>query len=92
MCPDSTAAATEKKPPTRKVVVTVNGKSVTLADKRVAGRDIKQAAIDQGVPIELDFELAEELPNGRERIVGDDDVITVTKKSKFTAVAPDDYS
>ena len=92
MTPDPTDAVAEKKPPSHQVVVTVNGKDVTLAEKRVTGREIKQAAIDQGVAIELDFELAEELPNGRERIVGDDDVITVTKKSTFIATAPDDNS
>ena len=92
MSPDPTDAVAEGKPPSHEIVVTVNGKEVALAEKRLTGREIKQAAIDQGVAIELDFELAEELPNGRERIVGDDDVITVTKKSTFIATAPDDNS
>ncbi len=51
-----------------------------------------QAAIAQGVKIELSFVLSEELPNRKTRIVGDTDVVTVTKHSPFIAVAPDDNS
>lgn len=74
------------------VVITVNEKPVTVTGPEVAGLEIKQAAIAQGVQIGLDFQLSEELPNGRTRIVGDADEVTVNKNSRFDAVAGDDNS
>lgn len=81
--------AAEKK---QKVVVHVNEQPVRLADRRVSGLEIKQAAIDQGVEIELDFILVEELKHAETRVVGDDDVVTVTNRSRFSANADDDNS
>lgn len=74
------------------VTVLVNGRPVVLTKHRVTGLEIKQAAIAQGVEIELDFILVEERRNGDDRTVGNDDTITVTKKSEFTANAGDDNS
>jgi hypothetical protein len=74
------------------VTITVNNRPVTVTGPRLTGLEIKQAAIDQGVPIGLDFVLSELRPNGRPRIVGNEDVVTVNKNSKFTAVADDDDS
>jgi Multiubiquitin len=74
----------------RGVVVHVNEQPVQLADRRATGLEIKTAAIERGVRIELDFILVEELANGRTRIVGDDDVVHLTKKSRFTANDGDD--
>lgn len=74
------------------VTVLVNGKSVVLEKHRVTGLEIKQAAIAQGVEIELDFILVEERRNGDDRTIGNDDMITVTKNSVFTANAGDDNS
>jgi hypothetical protein len=65
---------------------------VTVTGPRLTGRDIKQAAIDQGVAIGIDFVLSELKPNGRAEIVGNDDVVTVNKNSKFTANDDDDDS
>jgi hypothetical protein len=81
--------AAEKK---QKVVVHVNEKPVKLSDDRVSGREIKQSAIDQGVEIELDFILVEELKHGETRVIGDDDVIKVNDRSRFNANADDDNS
>jgi hypothetical protein len=86
----STSTSTSAKP--RVVTVTVNERPVNLHDDRVTGLEIKQAAIAQGVPIELDFLLTEELANGRARVVGDNDVVKVTRRSRFDAVAADDNS
>lgn len=58
----------------------------------MTGLEIKQAAIAQGVPIQIDFVLSEELANGRTQIVGDNETVTVNKRSKFHAVSPDDNS
>jgi hypothetical protein len=74
------------------ITVTVNEKPVEIEGPKATGLEIKQAAIAQGVKIELSFVLSEELPNRKTRIVGDTDVVTVTKHSRFIAVAPDDNS
>lgn len=75
------------------VEITVNTKyKVTIEGPRVTGLQIKQAAKDQGVPIELDFILREPRGNKERPIIGDDDLVTVNKNSKFTATAGDDNS
>jgi len=75
------------------VVISVNRKSVTLDSRRVTGMDIKQAAIAQGVEIREDFLLTFEAHGGKEaRVVGDDEMITVTAHSVFTANDGDDDS
>jgi hypothetical protein len=74
------------------VTITVNEKPVEIQGPKATGLEIKQAAIAQGLKIEISFVLSEELPNRRTRIVGDTDVVTVTKHSRFSAVAPDDNS
>lgn len=76
----------------RGVEVLVNEHEVRLPDDKVTGREIKEHAIKQGVPIKLDFVLSEELPNGRTRIIGDRDTVHVTRCSKFHVVSPDDNS
>jgi hypothetical protein len=75
------------------VTVTVNTKPVVLEKHRVTGLEIKQAAIAQGVEIELDFLLTEEASNGHPaRTIDDDMTITVTKHSVFSANTGDDDS
>lgn len=75
------------------VTVTVNNQPVTLPSHRVTGLQIKQAAIAQGVQIEEDFLLTLEAHGGRPaRTIGDDDTITVTRHSVFTANDGDDDS
>ena len=74
------------------VTVTVNTKPVNVEGPRTTGLAVKQAAVDQGVQIGLDFVLTMELGGGRTRTVGDDDVITVNPQSSFIANAGDDNS
>lgn len=81
-----------KKDHDRVVTITVNSHPVEVADKVLTGLEIKQAAIAQGVGIEVDFVLSELREHGPARIVGDSDEVKVTKHSKFTAVAGDDNS
>ncbi len=87
---------TPKKKPhdkAKEVVVKVNNKSVTLPDHRVTGLQVKEAAIDEGVEIELDFLLTLEAHGGDPaRTIDDDDVVTVNKHSEFTANDVDDDS
>jgi len=75
----------------RTITIEVNKKPVDVTGSRLSGLAIKQAAISQEVNIELDFQLAEIKPNGRD-IVGDDDLVAVNKNSKFVATATDDNS
>ena len=75
------------------VVVTVNRKPVTLPSHRVTGLQVKQTAIAQGVQIEEDFLLTLEAFEGHPaRTIADDEVITVTRHSEFTANDADDDS
>lgn len=73
------------------VVVHVNERPVTVT-QHATGLAIKQAAIAQGVPIQLDFVLSQELNDRRTKIIGDADTLTVNEHARFVAVAPDDNS
>jgi hypothetical protein len=75
------------------VTVTVNEQPVTLPKHRVTGLEVKEAAIEQGVEIKLDFILVKEAHDGHEaEVIGDDDIVEVNKHSKFTANDGDDNS
>ncbi len=74
------------------VEITVNEQPVTVLGPRTTGLEIKNAAINQGVAIEVSFVLAEELPSNKTKIVGDEDIVTVHPGSRFVATAPDDSS
>jgi hypothetical protein len=63
-----------------------------VAAPKATGVQIKQAAIAQGVEIELDFQLALIKPNGKRQIIGDNDEVAVNKNSVFKATATDDNS
>ncbi len=73
-------------------VITVNEQPVPIEGPRVTGLEIKEAAIAAGLSIGLDFLLTEEGPNGRAKVIGDGDVVTVNKNSRFDVVAGDDNS
>ena len=75
-----------------RVKIMVNKQAVRLDDDDVTGLMIKQAAIEQGVAIQLDFVLSLHLRDGGTRIIGDADRIEVDERSRFTAVAGDDNS
>jgi hypothetical protein len=74
------------------IVVTVNEQPVKLQGHSATGAEIKAAAIAQGVHIQQNFVLQEELPNGTSRIVGDGDKVHLREHLRFTAIAPDDNS
>jgi hypothetical protein len=82
------AAATER---TRPITVLVNGQPVALPDRGVTGLEVKQAAIEQGLPIGLEFQLSVKRGN-RYHVIDDDDKIKAHKGQEFLAVAPDDNS
>jgi len=74
------------------VTVSVNEMPVKLRGRTATGAEIKHAAIKQGVLIQPNFILQEELPNGTSRVVGDNDVVHLREHLRFTAIAPDDNS
>jgi hypothetical protein len=65
---------------------------IQVTERELTGREIKQAAIDQGVNIGLDFVLYEHLGQQRTRIVGDDEPVRIHPGSRFEALANDDNS
>jgi len=74
------------------LTVSVNEQPVKLKGHKATGAEIKAAAIAQGVLIQPNFVLQEELPNGTSRIIGDDDTVHLREHLRFTAIAPDDNS
>ena len=74
------------------VTVTVNEQPVKLDGQKASGAEIKAAAIAQGVHIQPNFVLQEELPNGTSKIIGDFDEVHLREHLRFTAIAPDDNS
>jgi Multiubiquitin len=76
----------------RTITITVNEHPIQVTERELTGREIKQAAIDQGVAIGLDFVLYEHLGQHRTRIVGDDEPVRVHPNSRFEALANDDNS
>lgn len=84
---------TKKPKPGRHVTVTLNNKPLELPDREVTGLEIKQEAIDQGIEIELDFELILEAHGGHgARKIADDEAVKVKKHDIFTANDGDDDS
>jgi hypothetical protein len=74
------------------VDVVVNNQQVRLPHRRDTGLEIKTAAMEQGVRIDVGFQLWQEFPDGTERQVGDQDELTVRAGAVFSAIAPDDNS
>lgn len=78
------------------ITLTVNEQPVEIpvdrGDRTATGAEIKAAAIEQGVLIQPNFILQQELPNGTSQIIGDDDEVRLRPHLKFTAIAPDDNS
>lgn len=76
----------------KKIRIFVNEKEVVLDDDRQTGLSIKQAAIAQGVNIQLDFVLSIERGGGKTELIGDNEKIKVHKGDRFLAIPNDDNS
>ena len=75
----------------RTITVVINNQRIKLPERRMTGLEIKQAAIAQGVEIQLNFQLSVEI--GKHwKVVGDNDTITIHERQEFIVVAPDDNS
>jgi len=79
-------------PEKHEYTVTVNEQPVKLHENLATGAEIKAAAIRQGVLIQENFILQEELPNGTSRVIGDKDKVHLREHLRFTAIPPDDNS
>jgi hypothetical protein len=91
---NQTAAASKPgKGKGHEVTVEVNGNPVALPDHKVTGLEVKEAAKEQGVKIELDFLLTLEAEPGHPaRGIADAEEITVNKHSRFRCNDGDDNS
>ena len=76
----------------QKIEIQINEKSVFLEEKKQTGLNLKKAAIEQGVNIELDFILSIEQGGGKTKLIGDDEEILVSQNDRFLAIANDDNS
>jgi Multiubiquitin len=72
--------------------IEVNNRPVILRRREVTGHDIKVAAIQQGVAIELDFLLYIVRSHGQLDPVNDNEEVMVHEHERFRAVTPDDVS
>jgi hypothetical protein len=85
-----TDIATEK-PKDRTITIRVNNKPVEITENRPTGLEIKQAAISQGVDIQIDFKLSQKVGD-KFKPVKDNERVTINKNSEFSAIAGDDNS
>ena len=74
------------------ITIEVNDHKVEMPTAPATGLEIKEAAIKQGVNIQLNFVLQVQLPNGSNKVIGDDDKVLLTEHLAFTAIAADDNS
>ncbi len=88
----TTATRQSEDKPEQKFQVEVNRKPVDVDGPLTTGLAIKEAAIEQGVPIGLDFQLAKVDSEGKHIIVGDTDKVDVSEFKTFFATRGDDNS
>lgn len=74
------------------IEIFVNEKAVLIRRGLRTGLEVKQAAMEQGVAIQLDFVLSLERASGQTKIIGDADTIRVRPGQNFIAIADDDNS
>jgi len=89
-----TETATPQKVDLQKLVfsISVNRKPVEVDGPLTTGREIKQAAVAQGVAIQVDFKLARVGVDGKQHIVGDSEKVDVLEFKTFYATDGDDNS
>lgn len=86
-------SANESKVAAKQITITVNKKPVEITQGKHTGLEIKQAAINSGLPVQLDFVLTEIHGNSPNRpTIGNDDSVEVHPGSTFALIADDDDS
>ena len=86
------SAAAEEIQPLHVVDIIVNKHPVRVRGPEATGLQIKEAAIDQGVKIQISFQLSEKLGDHKTKVIGDTDTVTLHEGAVFVAVAEDDNS
>jgi hypothetical protein len=77
--------------PSSPIPVTINNQTVQLPEREMTGLEIKQAAAEQGLPIDTGFQLS--VKHGpRYDVIGDTDTVRIHRNLEFLAVPPDDNS
>lgn len=71
--------------------ITINNRTVTITGTSATGSQIKRTAIEQGVDIAEDFELAVRTEDGEYQIIVNDESVVLVDQ-KFIATAGDDNS
>ena len=84
--------AAEEVQPHHIVDIVVNKQPVRIEGPKATGLEIKEAAIAQGVKIELSFQLTEQLGDHKTKIIDNTDTVTLHEGAVFVAVADDDNS
>lgn len=75
------------------IIIKVNNKPVRFSHRRVTGLEIKQAAMAQGVSIDLQFVLYQMTPTGDlGPVVQNHQHVLLRKCDQFRCIAPDDNS
>src|ERR1700677_1399354 len=72
------------------VDIVVNKKEVRIEGPKATGRQIKEAAIAQGVKIELSFQLSEKIGEHKTKVIDNTDEVRLSEGQVFVAVADDD--
>ncbi len=89
--PDQASSKGLEHRPPRTIPVTINNQTVQLPEREMTGLEIKQAAAEQGLPIDTGFQLS--VKHGhRYDVVGDTDTTRIHHNLEFLAVPPDDNS
>lgn len=86
------SAAAEEVQPHRLVDIVVNRQAVRIEGPQATGLQIKEAAIAQGVRIQVSFQLSEPLGDHKTKVIGNTDTVTLHEGAVFVAVADDDNS
>lgn len=79
----------DKEPKT--ITVLVNKQPVSFSQHKVSGLQIKETAMNQGVNIQLDFNLFE-IKGTQLDPISDNQEVTIHKNQEFRAVTSDDNS
>lgn len=74
------------------VSIEVNNFPVEITEKRPTGAGIKTAAISQGVPIQLTFQLILKRQGHASKVITDSEEVAVHDGMNFRAIPPDDNS
>jgi hypothetical protein len=74
------------------VDIVVNKHQIRIQGPRATGLQIKEAAIAQGVKIQISFQLSEKLADHKTKVIGNTDPVMLHEGAVFVAIADDDNS